>query len=269
MDNRPIGVFDSGLGGLTVLNEIMKLVPSEDFIYFGDCGRVPYGTKSEETVIKYSLQDIRFLMSHDVKMIVIACGTASAYSFEIVKDKFQIPVIEVVNPCAAAAAKQTTNRKIGVIATSGAVNSGVYEKAINKIDSSIEIFSKACPMFVQLAEEGWWENDIALRIAEEYLLPLKDKDIDTLVLGCTHYPLLQKTIAKVMGPNVKLVSAGEEVALVVKGRLEASGGLKENNAFPGSKYFTSDSVEKFKGLGSSFLGENIQYAQKVDIEKFL
>ena len=268
MDNRPIGVFDSGLGGLTVLKEIIELLPSEDFVYFGDCGRVPYGTKSEETVIKYSLQDTRFLMSHNVKMIVIACGTASAYGFEIVKDKFQIPVIEVVNPCAKAATKQTLNGKIGVIATSGAISSGVYDKAISRIDSSIEIFSKACPMFVQLAEEGWWENDIALRIAKQYLIPLKNKGIDTLVLGCTHYPLLQKTISKVMGPNVALVSSGFEVAMVVKEKLEADGALKEKQDCPINKYFTSDGVGKFKELGSSFLGKNIQWAEKVDIEKF-
>jgi glutamate racemase len=268
MDNRPIGVFDSGLGGLTVLKEIMELLPSEDFVYFGDCGRVPYGTKSEETVIKYSLQDTRFLMSHDVKMIVIACGTASAYGYEAVKDKFQIPVIEVVSPCAKAAVMGTVNGKVGIIATTGAVDSGVYNRAISGIDSSIEIFSKACPMFVQLAEEGWWENDIALRIAEEYLIPLRDKAIDTLVLGCTHYPLLQKIISKVMGPEVKLVSSGAEVAMLVKETLESTGALKENRICPINKYFTSDSIVKFKQLGSSFLGRSIQNAEKVDIEKF-
>ena len=268
MDNRPIGVFDSGLGGLTVLKEIMEFVPTESLVYFGDCGRVPYGTKSRETVIKYTLQDIRFLLNQDIKMIVIACNTASSYSYELVKNSFDIPIIEVIQPGATAAVKATMNKKIGVIGTPGTISSGVYEKAINKIDSSIEIYSKACPLFVQLAEEGWWDNDIAVRIAEEYLNPLKDVGIDTLVLGCTHYPLLQKAISKVMGDGVKLVNSGMEVAKVVKKLIDEKDIGRDNKISPVYRYYTSDSVEKFEQFGSAFLGREINSAEKVDIEKY-
>ena len=224
MDNRPIGVFDSGLGGLTVLKEIRNLLPTESIVYFGDSGRAPYGTKSKETVIKYTFQNIRFLLNQDIKMIVIACNTASACSIDLVKHSFDIPVVEVVEPGSVSAVRETVNKKVGVIGTIATVNSGVYEKAISRLDPSIEIFQKACPMFVPLVEEGWWENDIAQRIAEEYLLSLKEKGIDSLVLGCTHYPLLHNTISKVMGEGVKLVSSALEVAKVVK---EV---INENNA---------------------------------------
>jgi len=268
MDNRPIGVFDSGLGGLTVLKEIMEYVPTESLVYFGDCGRVPYGTKSRETVMKYTLQDIRFLLNQDIKMIVIACNTASSYGYELAKNSFDIPIIEVIQPGATAAVKATKNKKIGVIGTPGTINSGVYEKAINKIDSSIEIYSKACPLFVQLAEEGWWDNDIAVRIAEEYLNPLKGVGIDTLVLGCTHYPLLQKAISKVMGDGVKLVNSGMEVAKAVKKLIEEKDIGRDNKISPVYRYYTSDSVEKFEQFGSAFLGREINSAEKVDIEKY-
>ena len=180
MDNRPIGVFDSGIGGLTVLKEINRLLPQESIVYFGDSGRAPYGTKSKETVIKYTFQDIRFLQNQDVKMIVIACNTASACSLDRVKHSFDFPIVEVVGPGSAAAARATLNNRVGVIGTPATIASGVYEKAIMKINNKIEIFS-TCPMFVPLVEEGWWENDIAFRIAEEYLGPLKELGIDTLV----------------------------------------------------------------------------------------
>lgn len=268
MDNRPIGVFDSGLGGLTVLREIMELVPTESVVYFGDCGRVPYGTKSKETVIKYTFQDIRFLLNQDIKMIVIACNTASAHSLDRVKHSFDIPVIEVVEPGAATVARETKNKRVGVIGTAGTISTGVYEKAINKIDNSIEIFSRACPLFVPLVEEGWWDNDIALRIAEEYLNSLKQEGIDTLVLGCTHYPLLQQTISRVMGEEVKLVSSALEVARVVKKVVEEKDIARDSRVKPVYRFYTSDSVEKFEALGSSFLNREIHSAEKVDIEKY-
>ena len=268
MDNRPIGVFDSGFGGLTVLREIMELIPTESVVYFGDCGRVPYGTKSKETIIKYTFQDIRFLLNQDIKMIVIACNTASACSLERVKNSFDIPVIEVVQPGAVTAVRETKNKKIGVIGTQATVNSGVYEKAINKIDNSIEIVSKACPLFVPLVEEGWWENDIAFKIAEEYLTPLKKDGIDTLVLGCTHYPLLEQTISKVMGEGVKLVSSALEVVRVVKEGIKENDICRDGQIKPVYRYYTSDSVEKFESLGSSFLNKNIYSAEKIDIEKY-
>jgi len=268
MDNRPIGVFDSGIGGLTVLKEINRLLPQESVVYFGDSGRAPYGTKSKETVIKYTFQDIRFLQNQDVKMIVIACNTASACSLELVKHSFDFPIVEVVGPGAAAAAKATMNNRVGVIGTPATIASGVYEKAILRINSKIDIFSKPCPMFVPLVEEGWWENDIAFRIAEEYLNPLKELEIDTLVLGCTHYPLLQNTIQKVMGDGVKLVNSALEVAKVVKEAIDANNSWRDEKVSPVYRYYTSDSVEKFESLGNSILNSKIHSAEKIDIERY-
>jgi len=268
MDNRPIGIFDSGLGGLTVLKEITEILPHESIVYFGDCGRVPYGTKSKETVIKYTFQDIKFLLNQDIKIIVIACNTASACSYELVRDNFEIPVLEVIKPGALAAARETKNKKIGVIGTKGTIDSGVYEKAIKETDCSIQVFSKACPLFVPLVEEGWWENEITLKIAEEYLIPLKQSGIDTLVLGCTHYPLLQGVISKVMGEDVKLVSSGQEVARVVMELIEKKGICRDKRISPVYRYYTSDSIEQFETLGSAFLSREIHSAEKVDIEKY-
>lgn len=270
MDNRAIGVFDSGLGGLTVFKEIIEQLPNESAIYFGDSGRAPYGTKSRETVIKYTLQDIRFLMNHDIKMMVIACNTMSAHSYEFVKKSLDIPIIEVIGAGAATAVVETKNKKLGIIGTSATINSGAYQKAINKLDHNIEIIQRACPLFVPLVEEGqeWWENDIALRIAQEYLNPLKETGVDTLVLGCTHYPLLQKTISKVMGENVKLVSSATEVARVVKKTILDNNMQRDTRYKAVYRYYTSDSVEKFEPLCSAILGRTVNSAEKVDIEKY-
>ena len=268
MDNRPIGVFDSGLGGLTVLKEIMELIPTESAVYFGDCGRAPYGTKSKEMVIKYTFQDIRFLLNQDIKMMVIACNTMSACSLELVKHDFNIPVIEVVQPGSSCAVRETRNKRVGVIGTAATISSGVYEKTINKMDDSIKIFSKACPLFVNLVEEGWWDNDIALRIAEEYLTPLKQENIDTLVLGCTHYPLLENVIRKVLGDDVRLISSALEVAKVVKDVLSKNDLQRDGSVKPVYRYYTSDSVEKFETLGSAILGKKINSAERVEIDKY-
>lgn len=268
MDNRPIGVFDSGLGGLTVLKEIMSSMPGESIVYFGDNGRAPYGNKSKETVIKYTFQDIRFLLNQDIKMMVIACNTMSACSIKQVKNTFDIPVIEVVEPGATAAVRESKSKKIGVIGTTNTVNSGVYENAIEHIDSQVEVFSKACPLFVPLAEEGWWENDIAERIAREYLLSLKEYNIDTLVLGCTHYPILYNTISKVMGPEVSLVSSAQEVARVVKDLIVKNDIARDPEIDPVYRYYTSDNVEVFESFGSRILGKEIHSVEKVDIEKY-
>lgn len=268
MDNRPIGVFDSGLGGLTVLSEVMKLLPGESVVYFGDNGRAPYGTKSEETIIKYTLQDIRFLLNQDIKMIVIACNTASAYGFIAANRGFDIPIVEVITPGSLAAIAATKNQKIGVIGTAMTVKSGIYEKTITKLKESIDIYSKACPLFVSLAEEGWWDNEISEMIAKEYLKDLKEESVDTLVMGCTHYPLLQNTIRKVMGENVNLVNSALEVAKVVKGILDEKNIHRDPEIKPVYRYYTSDSVEKFETLGSAFLKNTICSAEKVDIEKY-
>jgi len=268
MDNRPIGVFDSGLGGLTVLKEIMELVPGESIVYFGDCGRIPYGTKSKETITKYALQDVRFLLTHDVKMIVIACNTASAMSYDKIKSKLDIPVIEVIYPGAMAAVRETRNKKVGIIGTKATIRSRAYEKVINKLDASIETFSADCPLFVQLVEEGWWDNDITYRIAEKYLTPLKEKGIDTLVLGCTHYPLLAKTISEVVGSGVKLVSSATETARVVQDVINSKCCARDPEIKPVYSYYTSDSIDSFVAFGSAFLGNKVCSVGKTDIEKY-
>jgi len=268
MDNRPIGIFDSGLGGLTVLKEMINLMPHESMIYFGDCGRVPYGTKSNETVIKYTFQDIEFLLSKNVKMIVMACNTASACSYEVVKNKLDIPVIEVINPSAFAAIRKTKNKKIGIIGTQATISSGIYEKSIKNADSEISVFSNACPLFVPLAEEGWWDNEITIRTAEKYLESLKEKGIDTLVLGCTHYPLLKNAISKVLGDTVNLINSGFEVAVTVKSLIYELGLMADIVGNKEYGFFTSDSVEKFESLGSEFLERKINSTEKIDIEKF-
>lgn len=268
MDNRPIGVFDSGLGGLTVLKEIMEAMPNESIVYFGDNGRTPYGTKSKETVIKYTLQNIKFLLTQDIKMMVIACNTASACSYDVVKNGLNIPVVEVIRPGAAAVVKKTRSKRVGVIGTPVTINSGVYEKAIKSLDGSVKIVSKACPLFVPLVEEGWWDNDIARLIAEEYLRSLKEEGIDALLLGCTHYPLLHATISKVMGPDVELVSSAREITRAVKEIMERQNLQSSNNKKPVYSYYTSDSVERFKLFGSHILGREIESARWVDIEKY-
>ncbi|MGE5372324.1 MAG: glutamate racemase [Solirubrobacterales bacterium] len=268
MDNRPIGVFDSGLGGLTVFKALSELVPSESVVYFGDCGRVPYGTKSRETVIKYTFQNIRFLLNQDIKMIVIACNTASANSLELVKNSLDIPIVEVVQPGADKVLRETRNKRVGIIGTAATVASGAYEKAINRADPSVTVFSKACRLFVELVEEGWWDNEIALKVAQEYLMPLKSEEIDTLVLGCTHYPLLQSTIEKVMGDGVKLVNSASEVAKAVKETIEREDIARDSKVAPVYRFYTSDSVEKFEALGGRILNRPIYSASKIDIERY-
>ena len=270
MDNRPVGVFDSGLGGLTVLKEIINLLPGESVVYFGDSGRAPYGTKSRETVIKYTFQNLRFLLNQDIKMIVVACNTMSAFSYNLLVKNFNIPIIDVIQPGAVTGVRETKNKKLGIIGTPATINSGAYETAVNGIDNTIETFSRACPLFVPLVEEGreWWDNDIAVRIAEEYLTPLKENGVDTLILGCTHYPLLQNTISRVMGEGVKLVSSALEMAKVVKNTIVENNMQRDEQLKPVYRYYTSDSVEKFEPLCSAILGTKITSAERVDIEKY-
>ncbi|SCW56751.1 glutamate racemase [Ruminococcaceae bacterium YRB3002] len=261
-DNRPIGVFDSGIGGLTVLREIWDMVPSEGTIYFGDNGRAPYGTKSKSTIIKYSLQDMSFLEEQNVKMIVIACNTASAHAYEALKERADVPVIEVVTPGARCAARATKNGRIGIIATKGSVNSGVYKAAVEKeAPEGSQIFQQACPLFVSLAEEGWWDNEITDAVVKEYLTPLKEAGIDTLVLGCTHYPLLTPAIRKFMGDGVTLINAGKAVAEVVRKTL-ADGSLMSDGVNPVRAFYTSDEPELFESVASPFLGRGLPAGTK-------
>ncbi len=261
-DNRPIGVFDSGIGGLTVLREIWEAVPEESTIYFGDNSRSPYGTKSRSTIIRYSLQNMKFLESRDVKMIVVACNTASAYAYEELKARAKVPVVEVVTPGADVACRATKNGKIGIIATKGTISTGVYKKAVEDRAkelgmNNIEIFQQACPLFVSLAEEGWWDTEVTRLTAEEYLKPLKEAGVDTLVMACTHYPLLSKVIKEVMGDGVVLVNTGEATARVVKELLGSEGTASEGNKCPVREFYTSDEPELFEQVAAPFLGEGL------------
>ncbi len=272
----PIGIFDSGLGGLTVQKEVILQLPYEHTVYFGDSGRAPYGTKSKETILSFAKQDTRFLLEQKVKMIVIACNTASAHAYKEIAAAVNIPVVEVVRPGALAAVKVTRNGRIGVIGTTATVDSNVYVEAItNGAKNSerleeIEIYQQACPLFVSLAEEGWWDNEVAYLTAKAYLAPLKEKGVDTLVLGCTHYPLLQATIAKVMGPNVVLVNSASEVAKTIAGVLveQALANPTGDSLLVTRSFYTSDSEEKFKSLGGGFLDRVIEKATKIEIEKY-
>ena len=261
-DTRPIGVFDSGIGGLTVLREIWKVLPGESTIYFGDNSRAPYGNKSRSTIIRYSLQNMKFLESKDVKMIVIACNTASAYAYDTLKDRAGVPVVEVVTPGAEAAIRATKNGRIGIIGTKATISTGVYKKAVEDCAEkhgikSIEIYQKTCPLFVSLAEEGWWDNEIARLTAKEYLTPLKEAGIDTLVMACTHYPLLAKVIGEIMGDGITLVNTGEAAAAVVKNMLTEGGNTSGDAGTPKREFFTSDEPEMFESVATPFLGEGL------------
>lgn len=261
-DTRPIGVFDSGIGGLTVLREIWKVLPNESTIYFGDNSRAPYGNKASSTVIRYSLQNMEFLKSRDVKMIVIACNTASAYAYEALKDRANVPVIEVVTPGAEVAIRATKNGKIGIIGTKATISTGVYKKAVEQSAlkhgiKNIEIFQKTCPLFVSLAEEGWWDNEVTRLTAKEYLTPLKEAGIDTLVMACTHYPLLAKVIGEIMGEGITLVNTGEAAASVVKSVLEENDIAATGTDEPKKEFFTSDDTAMFESIATPFLGEGL------------
>lgn len=268
MSEKFIGVFDSGLGGLTCVKEIMDIMPDEPIVYFGDTGRVPYGSKSNETIIKYVKSDIKFLESFDLKMIVIACGTASAIALPQIKDELTLPTFGVIDAAASAATKLTKNNKIGIIGTAGSIRSGAYEKKIKEINPKISTFARACPLFVPLVEEGHTKGKVAELVAEEYLKDVKSAGVDTLILGCTHYPLLKETIANVMGDDVTLIDPGKVTASYVKDYLEKNS--LRTNSHPEYKFFVSDYPDGFKRLASEFLQREIDSnIEKIDIEKYV
>lgn len=266
MDERPIGVFDSGIGGLTVLKEIMELLPGEDIVYFGDTARIPYGTRSKETVIKYFFQSVKFLLTKDIKAIVIACNTASALAMEEAQEAFEIPILGVIEPGAKAAVSATKNSIIGVIGTEGTINSQAYQRKIRKLLPSAEIVGIPCPLFVPIVEEGWESTDVAYLTAKKYLLELKEHNIDSLVLGCTHYPALRYTINKVLGDGVTLVNPAYETARAARIMLKEKNLL--SNKVEGGKceFYVSDDPEKFKRSGGNMLRKEIASVQKVNIE---
>ena len=267
----PIGVFDSGVGGLTVAREIMRQIPNERLVYFGDTARVPYGNKSKETVTKYSRQIVRFLQTQKVKAIVVACNTASAYALEEIEKELDIPVIGVVKPGARVAAEATRNKKVGVIATAGTIQSQIYTDYIQGIQSDIQVVGKACPLFVPLVEEGLLEDPVTDEIATRYLNELKDIDIDTLILGCTHYPLIRSTVGRIMGEGVTLVNPAYETARELKLLLEKEGLLNPSTQRLGTnqyQFFVSDGADKFKTFANSILKYGILSAQIIHIEEF-
>ena len=266
MDNRPIAVFDSGIGGLTVLKEIMEQLPGEDIVYFGDTARIPYGTRSKETVIKYVIQSFKFLMTKNVKAIVIACNTATALAMEEAQKEFNIPIIGVVDPGAKASVTVTKNNIIAVIGTEGTINSNAYQQRIRKLLPSSEIIGVACPLFVQIVEEGWENSDVAYLAAKKYLLELKEHNIDTLILGCTHYPALRYTIGKVLGNQVELVNPAYETAKSTKEVLKEEGLLNEKLDGGIYKYYVSDDPDKFKRVGGNMIRKEIGLVEKVNIE---
>ncbi len=251
--DAPIGVFDSGVGGLTVAKEIMSALPGESVVYYGDTARVPYGTKSPETIIAYSRQIAKFLMSQKVKAMVVACNTISALALETIKQEFDVPFIGVVKPGAKAAAQTTKNKRIGVIATEGTIASGMYESFLKVTDPEVQVYGKACPLFVSLAEEGWLDDPVTKLVAERYLEGLKEKQVDTLVLGCTHYPLLRNVIGEVMGENVCLVNPAYETARELRQVLTDNHILNESGKLPEHKFYVSDGAEKFRQIANRIL----------------
>ena len=270
MNNKPIGVFDSGLGGLTAVKELLKVLPYENIIYFGDTGRVPYGDKSRKTILKYALQDIEFLKSLDVKMILAACGTVSSI-LEESNVNIEIPFTGVITPTATAAASATRNNKIGIIGTTATIKSGSYKRELLKINPSLQIFEQDCPLFVPLVENGFIEKDnkATLIIAEKYLAGLRNKKIDTLILGCTNYPIISEIISKVIGPEVKLIDSGREAAIFAANALSFSENLTERKNSGSCVFFVSDTVNSFSKNAGLFLQQNVsQKVKMVDIEKY-
>ena len=267
----PIGVFDSGVGGLTVAREIMRQIPNEKIVYFGDTARVPYGSKSKETVTRFSRQIVRFLESFQVKTIVVACNTASAYALDELERESDIPMIGVVKPGAKTAVQVTRNGKIGVIATEATIGSRIYSKYIKELNENVTIYGKACPLFVPLVEEGLWQDPVTDEIAKRYLTELIDIDIDTLILGCTHYPLIRSTLGRIMGERVTLVNPAYETARELRELLGEKGILNDEPPGLGDnqyQFYVSDGAEKFKQFANSIIKYGILSTKTVNIEQY-
>lgn len=258
-----IGIFDSGVGGLTVVHALLRALPHEDLIYLGDTGRYPYGTKSGETVTRYSIENVEFLLARDVKMIVVACNSASATALDVLRARFDVPIVGVIEPGARAAVAHTRSGRVGVIGTEATISSGAYTRALRDLQPSLELYTRACPLLVPLAEEGWLEGDITRSVVETYLASLTRSGIDALILGCTHYPLLRDVIAAVMGPEVRLVDSAEETAREVAARLAAEGLARDAGA-GGSSFFVTDVPDRFVRIGQRFLGARVQSAVRIE-----
>ena len=263
--DAPIGVFDSGIGGLTVVRELMRQLPDERIIYFGDTARVPYGPKSPDTVRRYAREIATWLQHQGVKGIVVACNTATAHALDTLTQEFALPVIGVVEPGARAATRASHGGAIGVIGTAGTIGSGAYERAIRKLAPQSRIAARACPLFVPLVEEGWLDRDATRLIANEYLAPLRQEHVDTLVLGCTHYPLLKNLIGDVMGPDVQLIDSAQETAAETARVLEAKGLRATRRLTAPHRFVASDAPEQFLRMGQRFLGTTIDRVETVTL----
>ncbi|MFZ1081245.1 MAG: glutamate racemase [Candidatus Kryptoniota bacterium] len=270
-NEKPIGVFDSGIGGLTVVRQLMKFLPRENIIYFGDTARVPYGNKSAEVVRSYAIQDARFLLSRNVKMIVVACNTASAVAMDVVQAHSDVPAIGVIEPTAAEAMKlvskgnvRSSSKGIGVIGTLSTINSCAYSTALNSIDENVSVMAQACPLFVPLAEEGLFDHQATDMMAREYLSMFVGK-IDVMILGCTHYPLLRGAIARTLGDDVKLVDAGEATAKSAYELLSDAKMLNPQKSKPLYEFYVSDFPQKFNEITERFLGRKMEFVRKVQI----
>ncbi len=264
-------MFDSGVGGLTVLKEVKALLPSEHIIYFGDTARVPYGNRSPQAVAKYALESALFLLTKGIKLLAIACNTSSALALHLLQKKFPIPVIGVIEPCAKEVVQSTRNRRVGVIGTKATIKSGAYEKSITRLDPRIQVFSKPCPLFVPIAEEGLENDEVARLMAKKYLKDLIRSDIDTLVMGCTHYPILEKVIQDVAGKRVTIVNAGRETAKEIKNVLERRKLLNDKGK-GGCEYFVTDSPETFEEIGNRILKEpltKVKSLKNLDYKDYL
>lgn len=267
----PIGVFDSGVGGLTVVREIMRQIPGERIVYFGDTARVPYGSKSKETIIRFSRQIIRFLKTKGVKAIVVACNTVSALALEEIAPELDIPIIGVLKPGARVAAEATKNGKIGVIATEATIESQLYTEVIRSHNPRAQVLGKPCPLFVPLVEEGWLKDPVTVEVANRYLEPLLASGIDTLIMGCTHYPLLRSTLRQVMGDKVNLVNPAYETAQELKSLLAEHGIDNDERQCPeGAKYqfYVSDAANKFKNFANSILPYGVENTHLIHIEEY-
>ncbi len=278
---RPIGVFDSGIGGLTVVRQLMSRLPREHIVYFGDSARVPYGTKSPETVTRFAMESARFLLKRDIKFLIVACNTASAVALEVLQQRFEVPMIGVIEPGVRAAAGATRTRNIGVIGTQATIRSGAYERGILGLLPDAVVSGVPCPLFVPLAEEGWTTGPVVEQTGRIYLEPLLRKGVDTLILGCTHYPLLKDAIAGIMGPEVTLVDTAEETVRLVREQLETLGLLRDGGGAQGDRgtsqrgvpdgeahgtrrFFVSDIPAQFSAVGGRFLGEPMLEVEWVD-----
>ena len=261
--NRAIGVFDSGIGGLTVVRSLMERLPFENIIYFGDTARVPYGIKSVETINRYALQITEFLIKKDVKLLIVACNTMAAVAYEAIRDLSPVPVLEVIEASAKIAAQDTRNKSIGVIGTPATINSNAYARAIHLLDKEARIFSQACPLFVPLVEEGWFDHQATRLIAEDYLKPVIAEQIDTLVLGCTHYPLLKPLLQEIVGQEVKLIDSAEAMADIAADLINKENFGNSSRKLPDYRFCVTDVPYRFQTIGEKFLGRTLSSVEMV------